>query len=408
MRKSVWKNLGFLLAISLSACSSVVEPVQIPGLSTNSKLQENFDIELSPLTFTTAQELNQQNYDRLVSRPGRGFSADVVSESKLINSKFPLSIKPSTYQLGIGDEITLIQYVDLGPSVGLMDGVVDLSQRDLLNPQKSIANTSSVSVISTKSRIGTDGSILLIGVGRIQAEGQAITSLRDEVRSILIRTGKAPNFQLEISAFSSKKAYLTINSAISKPASSENFVIPITDQVKTLREIVAGAGITFNQKVLTLIKIQRSSTTYSFPLSELFSETAPDVYLQDKDHVFVETLTYLPGKVFLVGGVEAKIIPILPENRESLAEVLFAPNGPMQTSSAQRSAVYLLRGNNPIRAYHLDAQNPARILVADKVELRPDDIVFVAEQPINTFNRVLGTILPLRILSRDIQNDRIP
>jgi polysaccharide export outer membrane protein len=68
----------------------------------------------------------------------------------------------------------------------------------------------------------------------------------------------------------------------------------------------------------------------------------------------------------------------------------------------------LLRGRKPTQAYHLDAQNPASVLVADAVELRPNDIVFVAEQPLTSFNRTLLNILPLRVLLRDIQDNNFP
>ena len=42
------------------------------------------------------------------------------------------------------------------------------------------------------------------------------------------------------------------------------------------------------------------------------------------------------------------------------------------------------------------------------MELRPDDIVYVAEQPISSFNRTLATIIPLRALLSDIQSGNIP
>ena len=106
--------------------------------------------------------------------------------------------------------------------------------------------------------------------------------------------------------------------------------------------------------------------------------------------------------------VSPQIFKISPNNRETLADVLFTSGGPLISNSAKRSEVYLLRGDNPVVAYHLDAQNPTRLIVADAMELRPNDIVYVAEQPIVSFNRTLGTILPLRILLRDIQDDNIP
>ena len=82
--------------------------------------------------------------------------------------------------------------------------------------------------------------------------------------------------------------------------------------------------------------------------------------------------------------------------------------GPLSSTSAKRSEVYLLRGSNPVYAFHLDAQSPTRLIVANAMELRPNDILYVAEQPIISFNRTLATIVPLRVLLRDIQDENIP
>ena len=68
----------------------------------------------------------------------------------------------------------------------------------------------------------------------------------------------------------------------------------------------------------------------------------------------------------------------------------------------------LLRGGRKSMAYHLDAQNVSRILVAARTELRPNDIIFVADRPIISFSRTLAEITPLRILLRDIDAGNIP
>ena len=102
------------------------------------------------------------------------------------------------------------------------------------------------------------------------------------------------------------------------------------------------------------------------------------------------------------------MVLIDPSKRESLADILFTPNGVLNNLLAKRSEVYLLRGQNPSIAYHLDAQNVSRILVAAKTELRPNDIVYVADRPIISFSRLLGEISPLRVLLRDIQEGNIP
>ena len=74
-------------------------------------------------------------------------------------------------------------------------------------PQPAIDET-----INSTGRIGSDGSVLLLEVGRLEANGKSLNELRSEVRNILIRNGVIPRFQLEIVDFKSQKSYLTMNS----------------------------------------------------------------------------------------------------------------------------------------------------------------------------------------------------
>lgn len=394
--------------ILMVSCTEIVEPVYLEDLKPDAAGQENFEIELKPLTFEAAQKLNETRYDRMVSRPGRAYSADVIPETQLISRSFPKTTKKLAYKLGIGDEVALIQYADSTPRISAAASMLDLTSDTGLSDISNGSPTSNI--ISTSGRIGTDGSLLLIGVGRLDAIGREISELRNEVRSILIRNGKAPNFQLEIKAFNSQKAYMTTDAGASETDTNSisSSVITITDQGITLRQLLASAGVAFDERHITMVRLQRRGANYSFSMAELFSERAPEIFLQDDDHVFIQNLSYQDGKVFLLGGVTPSIIRIKPEERQSLAEALFAEGGPLATETAQRSAVYLLRGSDPVQAYHLDAQNPLRVIVADAVELRPNDIVFVAEQPLSTFNRTLVNIAPLRILLRDIKSDNVP
>lgn len=406
-----------IFVMSIAGCTSIIEPIKIPDLDPNPKLQEDFSVDLEPLTLAAAKELNLQHFPRFISLPGIRESATLIDEKAIGEPQFPPKTDKFFYLLGVGDEITFIQSVNtplaLGiPSFGTASsaaaegaGGIQLSDNEQAIP---VLTPSTSSIVSTTGRIGSDGSLLLLGVGRLEAKGRPISDLRDEVRNILIQNGRTPDFQFEITRFNSQKAYVSTDLPANQQPARIKFIVPITDKAIPLREIVATAGVPFNEKIFTLVKIQRGGETYSFSLADLFSETAPQIFLKDKDHVFIQNLSYVDAKVFLVGGVLPKVIRIQPELRPTLAEILFSSNGPLQEPSAQRSAVYLLRGQSPIKAYHLDAQNPARLLVADSVEMRPGDIVYVAEQPINTFNRMLSTILPFRIFSRDIKSNNIP
>ena len=192
------------------------------------------------------------------------------------------------------------------------------------------------------------------------------------------------------------------------PNGQPGVLIPITDTPARLSEVLTQNGLSINSSNITQISLQRSDKTYEFSLDDLLAPGGPDIYLQPEDHISAQVLPYKENKVFILGGVSPQIFKINPANRETLADVLFTSGGPLSASSAKRSEVYLLRGSNPVVAYHLDAQSPTRLIVADAMELRPNDILFVAEQPIMSFNRTLATIVPLRILLRDIQDENIP
>jgi polysaccharide export outer membrane protein len=50
-----------------------------------------------------------------------------------------------------------------------------------------------------------------------------------------------------------------------------------------------------------------------------------------------------------------------------------------------------------VTAWHLDARNAVVFTLATKFEMRPDDIVFVEEQPITTWNRTIQQSIPALI-----------
>ena len=64
--------------------------------------------------------------------------------------------------------------------------------------------------------------------------------------------------------------------------------------------------------------------------------------------------------------------------------------------SSDTSQIYLLRSKSNkkkmITAYHLNASNPSRLMLANKFELRPGDIIYVAPQPVTNYNRAFSQI----------------
>jgi protein involved in polysaccharide export with SLBB domain len=541
--------LTTIASILLHGCDRILEPVSFYGkLVPNTKTQqEDFVINIRPLTFTSASNANEDPYIRTLMLKGSGSNAKVIKESELLDAKMPALLQKPVYFIGIGDEISLTiqnEFLNKKPKlpvtpypneylIGEGDELTFIQQNELLREE---------SLLKTKGTVGTNGNILLLGIGNISVGNRSISDVRAEVRNILIREGLAPNFQIEISQYNSKKAYLTSSSI-------ENKIITINNLPKTLKEIVVGAGISkamknnavitftsssqeyritakqllnqnnskiyikendiihietipnetityrstvdskgyilmpkigklkaegktisdiqekaantlsndgfvpkfqleltgFKSKVvylsinnntkvipitsknisirelllnnnltvsnngLNLVILKRNGKEYRENIEQILNPTNKDIFIQNADQIEVKNLQYRPGQVFALSGTSgAKIVAIEPSIRETLADVLFVQNGALNNILAKRSEIYLLRGRKPSKAYHLDAQNVSRLLVAAKTELRPNDIIFVAERPIISFTRALSEVAPLRILLRDIENGNIP
>ncbi|MDB4178780.1 hypothetical protein N9749_00285 [Amylibacter sp.] len=570
------------------SCSEILEPVSLfagkQGIESES-LQEDFEINIQSLTFESAQKANNSPYPRRLMQNGIGSKAKVLDEAELVTSnmpsstenmdyllgigdqllytqlnefvtpttKFPTQIIEADYLLGVGDELTLIQLSE--PASGLSTIISNIpTVGDADNNGNTVKHQSSESVLKTSGLVGTNGNILLLGLGSIKAQNRSLNDIQTEVRNILIRNGLAPSFQLEITGFNSKKAFvsfpnpgkafgnnlvqitnlpitlkeLIINYGV-QPSSKNSTIVTLTrnntpfripliklfnksspriiiqdkDQIEieetiknspSSKVVVGSKGyiliptlgsfkaenrslsdvqddisrtllkqglvpifqlevsdfksrkfflisenygnkvialrsaklnirdailnnissyssdyIGHNSKRLALVELSRNGSLYKITIQELLSKAAPEVFIKDGDILELKNLEYKMGKVFALSGAgNAQMVPINPSKRETLADVLFAPKGALNNLLAKRSEVYLLRGQNPSVAYHLDAQSVSRILVAAQTELRPNDIVYVADRPIISFSRTLAEIVPLRILLRDIQDNNIP
>jgi len=105
--------------------------------------------------------------------------------------------------------------------------------------------------------------------------------------------------------------------------------------------------------------------------------------------------------VTVAGELGQQTVVALPfEGRMSLTRVLYEETRGIDRTTGDSSEIYVFRApapdaiDDPLRAYHLDASNPAALAVASLFEMRPNDVVYVNPQPITNWNRVITQILP--------------
>ena len=172
--------IAIMIPFFAISCSQILETVDMTSFSDeqilNAELQEEFDVNLKTLTLNEANKNKNAPYPRTVMVDGSGSKANVYSETILLKSLLPPASKPQTYVLGIGDQLSFVQLHDANLETNSINMILGDDASSILDPKDNL--------ITSNGRIGSDGSILLLGLGRLNASGRTINDLRLEVRNI--------------------------------------------------------------------------------------------------------------------------------------------------------------------------------------------------------------------------------
>ena len=242
--------------------------------------------------------------------PYRIGAGDRVNFTRLIDNQnttlqnsvnWPDPTQNNQYKIGIGDELALVQ-INEGSAAQNSSQIAITRQLEDQSTTGNAASFAPAGVIKTTGRIGSDGSVLLLEVGRLNALGKTLSQLRGEVRNILIRNGLSPKFQLDIVNFASQRAYMTLNAAGTANEGQGGRVLTLTDQPITLREVLSQAGIGLSPRAQTKVELQRDGQSYVIDLARIYSNGSLEIIIQDRDHIFVEEgISQTVGTTALVG-----------------------------------------------------------------------------------------------------------
>jgi len=82
------------------------------------------------------------------------------------------------------------------------------------------------------------------------------------------------------------------------------------------------------------------------------------------------------------------------KKRSTLAEAL-ADTGYIAQDRSNPKWIYVMRGDSDVpELFHLDGSSPDAMLLADRFNLKPRDIVYVDAADVVRWNRVMSNILP--------------
>lgn len=332
-----------------------------------------------------------------------------------VPTKLPPLEQPKPYRIGIGD-VVLLATPNADSALNEING--------LLAAQNARQGYT----------VQDDGAVAIPNVGRVTIAGMTLQEAQSALFQRLVTSQIDPTFNLEITDFNSQR--VSIGGAVGQPQ-----LEPITLTPLYLDEaITVAGGINADDPRYATVRLYRDGQTYQIAATKLFAKNdIPKILLQNGDRVFVDTEFsvqlaegYLRQEldlarfqrdvleeqrdifqtrvsmdavdrdyVYVFGEVKKQGRWPLPFDRyASLADAMFEQGGISPVTGNPRR-IYLLRKNRlqaggplEITAWSLDAQNTANLLLATELELRPDDIVFVASQPVTNWNRLISQLTP--------------
>ena len=145
----------------------------------------------------------------------------------------------------------------------------------------------------------------MLGLGSITAEGRSLSDVQTEVRNILIRNGLAPSFQLEITGFNSKKAFVAFsNSGVNR----SNNTVPITNLPVTLKELAINYGVRPSSKATTVVSLTRGGQKFRMTAGQLFGKATPRIIITDRDQIEIDEAASSSTSIEAVVGSRGNIL----------------------------------------------------------------------------------------------------
>ena len=271
-------------------------------------------------------------------------------------------------------------------------GVGDVLQITVWDhPELTIPAGSQRSAQESGNLVHSDGSIFYPYVGKLHVEGMKVTDIREMITDRLDEYIEAPQVDVAVAGFRSKRIYVT--GAVNKPGT-----YPITNVPMRLVDAVSAAGGIGENANWSQVILSRDGREYRLSLRGIYENgnASQNVLLRPGDVVNVSRSD--DNKVFVLGEVvKPESIP-MGRNGMSLAEAL-SDTGGLDEREADASGIFVFRKAQPgqehgIDVYQLNAKDAAALVLADSFQLQPRDIVYVTAAPLARWNRVLSLLVP--------------
>ncbi len=304
-------------------------------------------------------------------------------------------------QPAISPEVTALM-AQAGPyRIGPGDilGIIVWEHPELALPPTAISAATDGTATPHGYTVDSEGRIQFAYASQLKVAGLTEGQARERLVRALERTLRDPQVTLRVQSYRSQRVYL--DGEVRTPG-----VQTITDMPMTLPEALNRAGGATANGDTSRLQLSRNGNTVSINVPALVTAgyNPASILLQNGDLLRVpskdEARIYVIGEVQRPGALNQR------NGRLTLNEALGEAAG-INPLAGHAGQVYVVRtaaqGQQPT-VFHLDAQSPAALILAEQFELQPRDVVYVDPTSLANWNRVISLILPTAALANTTNN----
>ena len=259
---------------------------------------------------------------------------------------------------------------------------------EITPPTNTISNEEAIK--SNGYQIDQSGYIQFPIIGRYKASGKSLTQVNQELRSQLSRYLKTPDVIARVLSYQGQR--YSVQGSVMKGGQ-----FTLTDQPTSVYTALGLAGgINTQLGDNTSITLVRQGRTYN--LNSISLEKAGyslhNLLIQPNDTLYVNAKEN--QRIYVMGEFgQNKPIPMRDQGI-SLSDVLGESLG-LNPLSGSRSKIYVVRSHpdsSMTDIYHLDLTSIGDFGLANKFQMRSNDIVYVDASGLTRWQRVINQVIP--------------
>lgn len=359
---------SFAVVLFAGLCSACTI---LPGLNLNPESdaegrESSVPFTLVPITPSVIQELDERDAQR-----SRASIADTLRPLHAVRGD------GYAYRVGPGDVLSVVVW----------------EHPELTNPGDELRNTT-----ASGRMIDHNGEMFFPYVGSFRAAGMTLGEVRDHIAEELERVIRDPQVDARVMQHRSQRVFVT--GEVRDPGVSH-----LNDTARGVLDLVNEHGGLSESASRRFALLSRNGNSHLINLHELYAKgnQRHNIAMEAGDVLHVPDNS--ADKVFVLGQVGREGSVPIQRGYMSLTEALSEAQG--LGSGSDDSSVFVFRsGTQPgvsrlcdcepeeALVFGLDMSRVDGVLLAERFELQPRDVVYVSSTDFSRYNRIIGQILP--------------